>query len=286
MTNSLTSEKKNKCVRPDAAPVVLLNPLSPDMAQMRTSMLPSALEVCAYNINRKSLDNRYFEIGRVYDAQAGSLLPRERDIVSVILAGNFFSKAWNNTTALKSDFSVLKGVLDKLAADLGIKGFAFVPQADATSCFEAEACSFTGASLAGAMGKIRNDICAAFDIKETIYYAEIDITEFLTQPRPQPVYKPLPKYPALERDFCFVLPESIASEAITSEVYTLSPLVEDVTPFDVYRGDKLGNGLKSIAFSVRLRSNERTLVDKEAEEVCAKIVAVTEKKFKAALRGG
>jgi phenylalanyl-tRNA synthetase beta chain len=94
----------------------------------------------------------------------------------------------------------------------------------------------------------------------------------------------LPKYPALERDFCFVLSESIASEAITSGVYTLSPLVEDVTPFDVYRGDKLGNGLKSIAFSVRLRSNERTLVDKEAEEVCAKIVAAMEKKFKATLR--
>jgi phenylalanyl-tRNA synthetase beta chain len=292
MTNSLTSEKNNKRVRPDTVPVVLLNPLSPDMAQMRTSMLPSALEVCAYNINRKNLDNRYFEIGRVYsaqndaqnDAQAGSLLPRERDIVSIILTGNFFSKAWNNIATLKNDFYVLKGILDKLAADLGTARFAFTPHADATSCFEAEACSFTGASLAGIMGKIRNDICAAFDIKETVYYAEIDITEFLTRPRPQPVYKPLPKYPALERDFCFVLPESIASEAITSDVYTLSPLVEDVTPFDVYRGDKLGNGLKSIAFSVRLRSNERTLVDKEAEEVCAKIVTVMEKKFKATLR--
>jgi len=283
MTNSLTSDKKNKCVRPDAAPVVILNPLSPDMAQLRTSMLSAMLEVCAYNINRKRLDNRYFEIARTYETVPGFELPRERDVVSVAIQGNFFSKAWNNTAGLKSDFYVLKGILDKLAANLGIGGFEIAPL-EKTESFEDEACSVTGTSIRGGMGKVRSDICAAFDIKDTVYYAQLDITDFLIAPVPQTVYKQLLKYPALERDFCFVLPESIASAAIMSEIRPLSSLVEDVTPFDVYRGDKLGKGLKSIAFSVTFRSAERTLVDKDAEDVCTKIVSAMGKKFGAELR--
>jgi phenylalanyl-tRNA synthetase beta chain len=284
-TNSLTSEKKNRLVRPDAAPVALLNPLSPDMAQMRVSMLSAALEVCAHNLNRKNLDNRYFDIGRTYEAVTNGKdgLPRERDMLSIVIQGNFIAKAWNNSSGLKSDFYVLKGILDKLSDSLAIPGFLYAPL-EKPGAYEAEACMVSGMSLVGSMGKIRPDICAAFDIKETVFYAELDITDFLTAAPVQPVYRQLPKYPALERDFCFVLSESVAAEAILSEVRPLSGLIEDVTPFDVYRGDKLGKGLKSIAFSIRLRSNERTLVDKEAEEVCAKIVGAMEKKFGATLR--
>jgi phenylalanyl-tRNA synthetase beta chain len=285
MTNSLTSEKKNKTVRPDARPVALLNPLSPDMAFMRTSMLSSALEVCAYNINRKSIDNRYFEIGRTYEAASGGAqLPRERDVVSIVIQGDFLSKAWNNQNGLKTDFYVLKGILDKLAANLGVSRFVFSPLSSHDAAFDPQACSVSGRSISGAMGKISADVCAAFDINDAVFYAELDITDFLIAPSRQPAYRPLPKYPALERDFCFVLPESVPAAAILSEVGPLSGLIEDVTPFDVYRGDKLGKGLKSIAFSVRLRSPERTLVDKEAEDVCAKIVAEMEKKFGATLR--
>jgi phenylalanyl-tRNA synthetase beta chain len=204
-------------------------------------------------------------------------------MVSIAIQGNFLSKAWNNANGLKTDFYILKGVLDKLAANLGIATFAYAPLSQ-SAAFGSESCSVTGPAIAGAMGIIRSDISAAFDIKDTVYYAELDITDFLTAPAVQPVYKPLPKYPALERDFCFVLSESVASSAIMSEVRLLSPLIEDVTPFDVYRGDKLGTGQKSIAFSVRLRSAERTLVDKEAEEVCSRIVASMGKKFGATLR--
>lgn len=284
-TNSLTSDRKNKLVRPDAAPVTLLNPLSPDMAQMRVSMLSAALEVCAHNLNRKNLDNRYFDIGRTYEAVTGGKdgLPRERDMLSIVIQGNFIAKTWNNSSGLRSDFYVLKGILDKLSDSLAIPGFAYAPL-EMPGAYEAEACLVTGTSLVGSMGKIRPDICAAFDIKDTVFYAELDITDFLTAALVQPVYRQLPKFPALERDFCFVLSESVAAEAILSEVRPLSALVEDVTPFDVYRGDKLGKGLKSIAFSVRLRSNERTLVDKEAEDVCAKIVSTINKKFNATLR--
>ena len=92
VTNSLTSEKKNRVLSPSSAPIALLNPLSPDMAQMRISILGSSLEVLAYNANRKNLDNRYFDIGRTYRAVSGETLPSERDVLAVVLGGNFFAR--------------------------------------------------------------------------------------------------------------------------------------------------------------------------------------------------
>ena len=92
-------------------------------------------------------------------------------------------------------------------------------------------------------GQHTNSTCAAFDIKDPVLYAELDITDFLSAQLPPVTYRQLPKYPALERDFCFVLRETVRSSEISQEILSLSPLVEDVTPFDVYRGEKLGPGL-------------------------------------------
>ncbi len=133
-------------------------------------------------------------------------------------------------------------------------------------------------------GRVADDLCAAFDVKEPVYYAELDITGFLALRLPPVMYSPLPRYPALERDFCFVLGETVRSSEIAQEILSLSPLVEEAAPFDVYRGEKLGPGLRSIAFSVRLRSPERTLTDKEGEEVCVNIISTMERKFGATLR--
>jgi len=285
MTNSLTSEKKNRIVRVNGHTVPLLNPLSPDMAQMRTSMLSAAFDVLAYNINRKNLDNRYFEIGRIYEAQAGSSQPRERDMLSIVLSGNFFPAAWNNTQGQKSDFYIVKGILGRLAIAMGAGSFIYAPIVDSSTCLEnGAAVSLVNNVVTGIVGKIKSDICAAFDIKQPVYCAELDITDLLILPESQTIYKQLPKFPALERDFCFVLPEELTVKTIADTIFAQSPLVRSVEPFDVYRGDKLGAGIKSVAFSVRLLSPDKTLTDADAEEVCAKIIAVLETNFGATLR--
>jgi phenylalanyl-tRNA synthetase beta chain len=285
VTNSLTSGKKNLLLMPCAAPVALLNPLSPDMAQLRTTLLGSTLEVLAYNINRKNADNRYFEIGRTYTANSGVDLPHERDVLAILISGKFFSKSWNNNSGVDSDFYLLKGILDKLSTDINSGRFVYTSLSGDRQYFDTQSCSVTCPNgISGAMGKIKEQMCTAFAIKEPTLYAELDITNFLQLPFSVPGFCQLPKYPALERDFCFVVKESLFSAEITDEIRSLSPLVENVTPFDVYRGDKLGQGLKSIAFSVQVRSAERTLTDREAEELCGRIVAVMEKKYGATLR--
>jgi phenylalanyl-tRNA synthetase beta chain len=136
----------------------------------------------------------------------------------------------------------------------------------------------------GRLGRVPDEICGAFGVKSPVFHAELDITEFLEADTPRPVYRPLPRYPAVERDFCFVMPEDLPAGAVSSEIAGLSDLVEAVGPFDVYRGEKLGPDLKSVAYSVRFRSSERTLSEKEAEDLSKTIISSIQSKFGATLR--
>ncbi|MDO5575935.1 MAG: hypothetical protein Q4F84_02550, partial [Fibrobacter sp.] len=136
----------------------------------------------------------------------------------------------------------------------------------------------------GTAGKVSSDVCKFFDIGTSTFYAELDITDFLQAPMSRTAYKVLPKFPALERDFCFVMDESVSSSSIISIISKISPLVEEVTPFDLYRGEKLGADKKSITFGVKLRSSEKTLTDKDAQTVCSAIVKKVQSELGAALR--
>ncbi len=112
----------------------------------------------------------------------------------------------------------------------------------------------------------------------------MEVGDFLAAPLRTAVFRSLPRFPAVERDFCFVMPESVSAEAIAQEIFHCSPLVEEVLPFDLYRGEQLGAGRKSIAYSVSLRSPEKTLTDKEAEIVASAVITAIAQKFNATLR--
>jgi phenylalanyl-tRNA synthetase beta chain len=185
------------------------------------------------------------------------------------------------------NFHIVKGILETFAAHLGLPEPKICPldSADLPPMFDAEAASVSlGESLRGVTGKVAKNALGHFDIKTTVYYTELDITGFLTAPLPRSRYKPLPKFPALERDFCFVMPEHLSAGVIAGEIASLSPLVSEVRPFDLYRGEKLGKDLKSIAFGVSLRSSEKTLTDKDVEGLSATIIHTMQEKFGARLR--
>jgi len=286
ITNSMTSEKRRALLTPGKQPVTLLNPLSPDMAQMRTTLAGSMLEVLVYNLNRKNSDNKFFEVGKTYGLLASGECC-ERDVLGIIIESNWTAAAWNTAGGIPCNFHIVKGFLETLAAHLGLPEPKICPldSADLPPMFDAEAASVSlGESLRGVTGKVAKNVLGHFDIKTTVYYAELDITGFLTAPLPRSRYKPLPKFPALERDFCFVMPEHLSAGVIAGEIARLSPLVAEVRPFDLYRGEKLGKNLKSIAFGVNLRSGEKTLTDKDVEGLCATIIRTMQEKFGARLR--
>ncbi|MCL2181889.1 MAG: phenylalanine--tRNA ligase subunit beta [Chitinispirillia bacterium] len=284
MTNSMVSESKRKLVTPDIEPVKILNPLNPDMAEMRTSMAISLLDTIAYNLNRKNANNRIFEIGKVFRPDPKSNLADERDILAIAVEGSCFPQSWGSP-ALPSDFFVLKGILEAFAAHCALGAAKFAKMESSGPLYASECASVAVHSgINGTVGRISDKICKSFGIKSTVYYAEIDLTKWLSAPKPLPKYAPLPKFPALERDFCFVMPESLQSLTVTTEISKVSPLIKSVRPFDVYRGEKLDPGTKSVAFSIEFRSPEKTLTDADVAEACGKIISVMEQKHGAALR--
>jgi phenylalanyl-tRNA synthetase beta chain len=282
ISNSLTAEKIRKALTPDVKPVALLNPLNPDMAQMRTTLAGNHLQILSYNLNHKNENNHFYELGKTFNQNEDGTVT-EKDILGLVLEGAIWGASWN-TKAQLVDFYTLKGILDSFFAHIGLDKPVYTPSNSVSNIYDTDCAVFTLGSISGVCGKVSKSATDFFDIKSTVYFAEIDITSLLNSPLSQPKYKPLPKFPALERDFCFVMAEEVSATAICDEIVAISALVEQVRPFDLYRGEKLGNGKKSIAFNVKLRSPEKTLTDKEVEGICGTIVSTMQTKYNATLR--
>jgi phenylalanyl-tRNA synthetase beta chain len=269
------------------------------MAEMRTSMAASLLDTVAYNLNRKNGNNRLFEIGKVFEPDGKSGLAIERDILALAIEGDCIPQSWGNQK-IENNFFVLKGVIEAFAAHCGLGAAAFSrletacplygPERAAVAVSNADADNNPGINpknavvIKGTMGRVSAQIRKAFGIKTPVFYASLDVTEWLSTPKPLPKYDPLPKFPPLERDFSFVMPEALSSDAVKNEIKSVSTLIKAVRPFDLYRGENLSAETKSMTFSVEFRSPEKTLTDEDVAEACANIVSVMEKRHGAALR--
>lgn len=283
VTNSMTSNKKCTLLSPEKTAVKILNPLNPEMACMRTTLAGSLLEVVAHNRNRKNSNNRLFELGKTY-VRLPSGKTSERTVVALMIEGNYFAATWNSP-AMAVSIYLLKGILTAFASHLRLSPCTLTKTTTTPSYFghEVAACTL-GTAATGFCGIIAPEICKAFSVKSTVYYAEIDVTELIAAPLPQRSYKRLPRFPALERDFSFIMLDELSSSSISETIAALSPLVESVSPFDLYRGEKLGSEKKSVTFNIKFQSAEKTLTDNDVEELCSTIVATVASKHGAELR--
>lgn len=285
VTNSMTSEKSRAATTPGVSAVALLNPLNPDMAQLRTSLVSSHLVTIAYNVNRRIKDCRIFEIGKTFTATAGEKLPRERTFAAITLTGDFFTAGWNSP-AQASSVELLKGIIDNLSRTARLGRFETTAvDTNAAPWLDTEGASLRSDNhVSGSFGRVKASVAKVFDIDQPVFHAALDITDFLVAEPGSVQYSQVTKYPSLERDFCFVMPENFISGTIEKEILSLSDLVQSVRPFDVYRGENLGGGKKSIAYSVRLESPERTLTDTDSNTICSAIVSTMQNKYGITLR--
>jgi phenylalanyl-tRNA synthetase beta chain len=284
VTNSMTSAKLRALLTPGIAAVSVLNPLSPDMAEMRTTLAGSLLGAVVHNINHRNLNNRFFELGKTFRSVDGQPLADERWVLGLIVEGNYVSAGWN-AQPLPVSFYLLKGVIDTLGSQAGLGQAVYSTPAELPAYCEDECATVSFAcGISGILGKVSAAVRKAFDIKTAVYCAELDVTAWLAAGESVRQYAPLPRYPALERDFAFVMPETLESARLVDEMYATSALVEKVGVFDVYRGDNLPAGCKSIAYSVVLRSVDKTLTDQEGEDACRAILAALKSKYGVGLR--
>jgi phenylalanyl-tRNA synthetase beta chain len=282
VTNSMISQKIQQLLTPEKKPVAILNPLNPDMALMRTTLSGSMLGVLSYNLNHKNINNRYFEIGKTFEYSSSGEY-RERTVLGILVQGDYYEKTWN-VAPVQSEFYVLKGIIEAFCVHIGAGSWTFSKQEKMSDMFNSEQARITGENICGFMGRVSGRITEAFDLKTAVFYAELDITDLINAPSQLKRYHSLPKFPAAERDFSFVIPDHISVSVISDEIFSISPLIETVYPFDVYRGEKIGSGQKSVTFSVKIRSAEKTLTDKETETICSSIITRLQEKHKITLR--
>ncbi|MBQ8409616.1 MAG: phenylalanine--tRNA ligase subunit beta [Clostridia bacterium] len=244
--------------------VVISNPLGEDTSVMRTTALPSMMEVVARNINFSNEDVRLFEMATVYIPNEGdNVLPDENKVITLAAYGK------------NEDFYSLKGVIENLLESAGIEKAKFVAFSDDKAYHPgrcAKIVTADGKEL-GIFGQIHPLTAKNYDVSIPVYAAELSFDAIFDAADMTIDYKPLPKFPAVSRDFSFVCDEEVEVGTIEEVMAKASgKLLEDIKLFDIFRGEKIGEGKKSVAFRVILRASDRTLTVEEADKVSNKII--------------
>lgn len=257
--------------------VVIRNPLGEDTSVMRTTAIPSMLNVLSYNQNVKNQAAALFEMATVYLPKEGSEQPDEpkRIVIGVY-------------DAAKKDagtFYRLKGIIEGLLRTGGVKNARFAAVSDDPTFHPGRCASVSvdGVCL-GVFGEVHPDVSEKYDFLCRTAVAELDFDALASLWSTDYSFESMPKHPALERDFSFVCDELLEAASIEDQIVSSSPLVESVALFDVYRGPQVGDGKKSVSFAVKFRAKDRTLKDEEADHAVTRILKALSDKFGIELR--
>ncbi len=256
--------------------VVISNPLGEDTSVMRTTALPSMMEVLERNNNFSNENVCLFEDATVYiPAVSSEDLPAEKKVITIGLYGN-------------TDFYALKGIVENILAVARIKDAAYVSDATDPAYHPgrcAKVLAADGHEL-GLFGQIHPLVATEYGFNQPVFAATLDFEALWSAADLTIDYKPLPKFPATTRDFALVCPEELEVGSVMAVIRKAGgKLVENVALFDIYRGASIGEGYKSVAIRVTLRAADRTLTVDEAEKASAKIIKDLQFKLGVKLRG-
>ncbi|MGQ9779740.1 MAG: phenylalanine--tRNA ligase subunit beta [Bacillota bacterium] len=263
----------------------ILAPLSEDWECMRTTLLGGILEVLATNARRGVMEAAVFEVARVYLPVPGQELPREPLRLAGGLMGNAAPRFWAERPR-PFDFYDLKGLLQALFEGLGVEGATFVPATHPT--FHPGRCAAVTApsgAVLGHLGELHPRVYAAFDLRPPVLLYELDLEGLAGLVRPLRQAASPPRFPAVARDLALLVPEDLSLPLLEEAIRSLGgPTLVSVELFDVYTGQQIQAGKKSMAFSLVFRSEERTLTDEEVNEAMERIVRGLGERYGVTLR--
>ncbi|ARI76852.1 phenylalanine--tRNA ligase subunit beta [Halobacillus mangrovi] len=291
ITYSLTHESKaSMLVSPEIerqakTPVGLAMPMSEDHSHLRLSLLPELLTSLSYNVARKQTDLSYYEVGTVFVSQEDEVTTQPREILraSGALTGTWLAHLWQQEKK-NVDFFVVKGIVEGLSDQLDIS-FTYekakLPQMHPGRTAIVKA----GGKEIGFIGQVHPKLQKGLGLKET-YVFDLNAEELFSQYTKEEAFQAIPRFPSVSRDVALVVDESISAGAIASTISEAgAPLVKDVQVFDVYQGEHLPEGKKSLAFNLLYLDPQRTLKDEEVEEAHDKILTAVKDQHEAELRG-
>ncbi len=250
------------------------NPLGEDTSIMRTIALPSMMDILSRNYAYHNKSVKLYEVAKVYLPVEGQALPEEP---KMILLGTYGA---NET------FFTLKGELEALFAGMRLKKASYTAVKDNPSYHPGRCAKVTidGVDV-GVIGQVHPLVAKNYGIDVDVYCAEISFTKLLTVQLPDATYTPLPKYPSVSRDLSLICDEEITVAQIEDTITAAAgKLLRGVKLFDIYRGVGVPEGKKSMAFSLELRADDRTLTDTDSESVVSKVLAALKEKLNATLR--
>ena len=284
ITNSLISAKNNLLNNDteNHQNVDILNFSSIDQAQLRNSMIFSGLNVIKYNINRKRSNLKLFEIGKEYHKKNDNKY-EESEKLAIFICGNTNNINWNSNEK-KSDYFYLKGVVNSLMQKIGFNNVKSKPITK-NNIYEGEVISFNKADIVS-FGLLDKGLCQNFDLEIDILYAEIDLTTILNKYSNKPIqFKSISKFPEVTRDLSILIDKELKFEKIHKAIKQINQkLIKEIILFDVYDGENLAENKKSYGISFKIQDDEKTLSDKEIENIMNKVIEKLKKEFSVELR--
>ena len=260
---------------PRRASFKILNPLGEDTSIMRTTVLPSMLEILARNYNYRNKNVKLYEVGRIYLPGGNDGLAVENKVLSMGAYGD------------DMDFFALKGAVEAILKDLRAEGVHFEAPCVPNPSYHPGRCAdvYAGGRRIGVFGQVHPLVAQNYGVDAQFYCAELDLEQLQCAKGPDPEYVPLPKFPAVTRDIAVVCGEAITVGALEDCIRKgAKGLLKDVTLFDIYRGKGVPEGKKSVAFSLVLRADDRSLTAEEADSDVKSILETLEKDLDAVLR--
>ncbi len=274
-TYTLVSPEMSKLFKYDNKDnVVLPNPMSVDKSIVRTTILPSLLNVYEYNKARKVKDVLIYEISKTYD----STLTEETKI-AILMKGNYITNSWQNNS-VKVDFYLVKGIVENILDYLGLKNrYSFekdtIPDLHPGICANV----ILDKEKVGIIGRVHPTLK-----KDEIYVCELSLTKLIKTVKPIK-YKQASRYPEIVKDLAFIVDENVTSQQLVNQIKKSGGrLLTDIDVFDVYVGENIEKGKKSIAYSLTFSDPSRTLNDLEVTEIFNKIIDEVQEKCNAKIR--
>ena len=276
------NELKKLCLNDDNELILqaikVQNPLNEDYTIMRTTTVPSMLQILSNNFNKKNEEVRLFDISRKYKNVNNKIekeeLPEEDIVLTIGMYGD------------NIDFFRLKGIVENVLEISELNKYDIIKEKN-NSIYHPGICANlkVGNDIFATFGEVHPKVIMNYGINQKVYIAEININKITKYAKVNKKYQPIPKFPALERDIAIVVDENVEVGTIEKIIEKKSnKMLEELKLFDVYRSDKLGNNKKSVAYNLKFRIKDRTLKDEEVNTVMKNILEQLEKELNAELR--
>jgi len=286
ITYSLTSlELLNKLLSEphplEPMPLRVANPMTVEQEYLRPNLRANLLAVLSANRRYEDSGIRLFELGKIYIPRQNDL-PNEPEMLCGILSGFRSDKSWHGGDDLL-DFYDAKGVVEGLLAQLDVEANFEGSEDESLHPVKQAAIVIAGNRL-GVVGELHPKVLQAFEVPEAAYLFEINLTALLPFTLGHKMFQPISRFPTIVRDIAVVVDAGVAHQRVENIVKSF-PLVERITIFDVYSGEQLPSGKKSLAYSITFQSPTHTLTDEEVDQVQQQILDRLSSELGATLRG-